>query len=132
MVNEKIAEDKVSFGQSLWVILNDSCYISHVTWMTHLIILQLLTKETNAAEAQLLKLNLKLKKLQQKNSKYESLLDNRIATFENRLHKKMIAYNSVLGKALTLWYQPDIPLRDRENDFSIPDGCEMPFESSKC
>ena len=68
--------------------------------MTHLFILKLLTKETNAAEAQLLKLGLKLKKLQQKNSKYESVLDNRIATFENRLHKKMVAYNSVLGKAL--------------------------------
>ena len=67
--------------------------------MTHLFILKLLTKETNAAEAQLLKLGLKLKKLQQKNSKYESVLDNRIATFENRLHKKMVAYNSVLGKA---------------------------------
>ena len=70
--------------------------------MTQLIILKLLTKETNAAEAQLLKLGLKLKKIQQKNSKYESVLDNRIATFENRLHKKMVAYNSVLGKAFTL------------------------------
>ena len=92
----------------------------------HLPIRKLLTKETNAAEAQLLKLGLKLKKLQQKNSKYESVLDNRIATFENRLHKRMVAYNSVLGKA---FISSKSSFGGPKYDFRMP---KSPFLSSKC